>query len=185
MDKKELRKDLRKKAKSLDKEYKDKASKGIFENIISLPEFIAAKCVFLYLNTENEPQTADIIAKCFELQKKVCVPVCLENADMVAVILRDFSGLGKNKYGILEPPLSENIVQKDLIDFAVIPCVSADKTLKRIGHGAGYYDRYLSKTCFYKVSICFDKMMSENIPTDRYDVLMDCIVTENRVYKKD
>ena len=49
-------------------------------------------------------------------------------------------------YGIREPvpELAENVKPED-IDLVIIPCVAFDGKGGRLGHGAGYYDRYLPK----------------------------------------
>ena len=49
-------------------------------------------------------------------------------------------------YGIREPvpELAENVKPED-IDLVIVPCVAFDGKGGRLGHGAGYYDRYLPK----------------------------------------
>ena len=81
-------------------------------------------------------------------------------------------------YGLMEPKRNTPIVEKREIDLGIIPCVSADLRGKRLGHGAGYYDRYLSDTEFLKVVLCRRELLWEEIPTDNYDVPMDLVVTE-------
>ncbi len=54
-------------------------------------------------------------------------------------------------YGILEPKEDpERLIQPEAIDFAFIPCIAMKQ--KRLGHGGGYYDRYLEKTHCVKSS---------------------------------
>ena len=65
-----------------------------------------------------------------------------------------------------------------------VPCISAGKDLRRIGHGAGYYDRFLPKTEAVKICLCFAKLLAENIPTDAYDVPMDMVITEEDIYRR-
>ena len=72
----------------------------------------------------------------------------------------------------------EEKMEKKEIQFALIPCVSADQDGRRLGHGAGYYDRYLKNTQFVKAVLCWKKLMLDQIPTDKFDIRMDRVVSE-------
>lgn len=48
------------------------------------------------------------------------------------------------KYGILSPiPECSESVRADELDAVLMPCVGFDSHGGRLGHGGGYYDRYL------------------------------------------
>lgn len=54
---------------------------------------------------------------------------------------------------------------------------------KRLGHGMGYYDRYL-KRCFekrntrpYLVALGFKEQMQEDVPTHEHDVPVDIVLS--------
>tara|TARA_Y100000768_G_scaffold351261_1_gene302038 strand:- start:629 stop:1168 length:540 start_codon:yes stop_codon:yes gene_type:complete len=86
-----------------------------------------------------------------------------------------------NKYGIPEP-ISKKEVYPNIL---LIPLVAFDKNLNRLGYGGGYYDRYLAK--FKKRSVIkiglantFQKM--QKLPTTKYDIRLDYIVTEKKIY---
>ena len=89
-----------------------------------------------------------------------------------------FMQLENGIYGLLEPKKDTLLIRKKEIQLGIIPCVSADLCGKRLGHGAGYYDRYLSDADFYKVLLCRRKLLWEKIPTDDYDVSMDLVITD-------
>ena len=71
MNKKELRAEIKEKINSLDKKYIDSASKEIQENLIRLPLFREASSVFVYMSTENEPDTSLVIKEALKERKKV------------------------------------------------------------------------------------------------------------------
>ncbi|MFT4585839.1 MAG: 5-formyltetrahydrofolate cyclo-ligase, partial [Gammaproteobacteria bacterium] len=51
---------------------------------------------------------------------------------------------------------------------------------ERIGYGAGYYDRWLAdNNNVWKVAVCFDYQICEQLPTTSTDVLMDVMVTQS------
>lgn len=91
-------------------------------------------------------------------------------------------------YGILEPREGCPMVEPGEIDFGVIPCVSCDKAGHRLGHGGGYYDRYLEmaekqvkslgKKCFPRAVICRERLMTAEVPAEATDQKMDFVVNE-------
>jgi 5-formyltetrahydrofolate cyclo-ligase len=57
-----------------------------------------------------------------------------------------------------------------------------DRTGGRIGYGAGYYDRFLSKNPgLRKIGIAFACQEIEKLPVDETDMPMDFIITEDGI----
>jgi len=179
MNKNELRKKLKNITASLSEEYKKEAGKVIAEKVISLPLFKESKTLFIYVSTANEPDTFSIIKEAWQHGKEVYVPKCFSSGQMQAVKLNSFDELSPNSFGIPEPETSDETAP-DNFDMAIIPCISAWTDGSRLGHGGGYYDRFLEKHETKKVCICFEKLLSSQIPMEKYDIYMDCVVTESR-----
>lgn len=175
MNKKELRKYL--KNIELSDSYINNASLCIEDKVINSKEFKKASSVFIYIATTKEVKTDKIINEAFKQNKDVYVPKCLDVFEMVAVKINSFDELKEGKYGILEPIADDTFDGN--IDLSVIPCMSCSKDLKRIGHGKGYYDRYLSRHKTHKMALCFKKLLSHDIPIDENDILMDEVISEN------
>ena len=87
------------------------------------------------------------------------------------------------KYGIWEPAPHCPLVPVDEIQFALIPCVSCDITGKRLGHGGGYYDRYLAAYSKTAALVCPAALLSDRIPVDAYDIAIPFVITESAVYR--
>ncbi|NNL58115.1 MAG: 5-formyltetrahydrofolate cyclo-ligase, partial [Nitrosopumilus sp.] len=51
----------------------------------------------------------------------------------------------------------------------------------RLGYGHGFYDRFLAENKTTTISITLDKQIVKRIPKDDHDVLIDWIVTEDRM----
>ena len=67
----------------------------------------------------------------------------------------------------------------------MIPLVAFDVNLNRLGYGGGYYDRYLSKISKkkkIKIGIAYS-FQNSKIPINNYDIKLDCIITEKKIYK--
>lgn len=174
--KKELRYRLRTEADRLDCEYKKDASRLISEKLLASPAFLDSNSVFIYAGTENEPDTSEIIRMALLLGKNVYLPKCGENHTMKAIRIYGTDELKKGYMGIAEPIGTE---EADCIDLAVIPCISASADGRRLGHGAGFYDRFLAAhTDTKKICLCFGRLLCDDIPMDEHDIFMDKIITE-------
>ena len=70
------------------------------------------------------------------------------------------------------------------IDLIIVPGVSFDEELNRLGFGKGYYDKYLASKNIFKIGICFDNQVIKLLPVNDYDIKMDLVVTDKRLIKK-
>ena len=172
-----MRKKVKSVAGSLSGEYKSSASNIISEKVINSDSFRKSEIVFIYFSTANEPDTHRIISEAWAQGKTVCVPLCGENHTMKAVRLQSLNELSAGRYGISEPTGTQEVNAAD-IDLAVIPCVCASEDGKRLGHGAGYYDRFLTSSTAEKICLCFGRLLSDDIPMEKFDIKMDCIISE-------
>ena len=72
----------------------------------------------------------------------------------------------------------------DAIDFAVLPCVTCNYLGQRLGHGGGYYDRYLETHPGHKtIALAYEFQILHELPAEPYDKSVDMIVTEKRVIR--
>ncbi len=182
--KKTLRAEIRKRLQTFSHEKIIAASESITKQVIALPEFESAQTVFVYVSTPTEPQTFSIIEEAWRRGKTVCVPKCRPQNQMDAVPITSFEQLKFTAMGLAEPLDLTEVASPEDIDFAVIPCMAADKNGNRLGHGAGYYDRFLAGTKMTKACLCFEDLLCESVPTDIYDIPMDLVITESGIYKR-
>ena len=86
-----------------------------------------------------------------------------------------------NKFGIPETISNKKIDPNILL----IPLVGFDGDLNRLGYGGGYYDRYLAKAQhkhkIIKIGIGFSFQKIKNIPINKHDKKLDCIITEKNI----
>lgn len=176
MDKQQARKLAKARVLSLSDAQKEWASGAIADAISSIDEFTRAHKVFVYLGTQNEPDTEEIVGLALMMEKVVCVPRVSGN-DMQAIAISPFTNFKTNKWGILEPVGSHEV---DDADVAVVPMVGYDG-LKRLGHGKGYYDRYLAEHDCFVIGLAFDCQQVEGLETGDFDIPLDMLVTEKRI----
>ncbi|MGB4579562.1 MAG: 5-formyltetrahydrofolate cyclo-ligase, partial [Methanoculleus sp.] len=98
--------------------------------------------------------------------------------------LPDPSALIPSTFDVPEPLGHELPARPEDVQVVIIPMLAFDIEGNRLGYGAGYYDRFLSRYPHVtKIGAAFSCQQTENIPTDDNDVKMDYIVTEKGVIR--
>lgn len=177
-EKSNLRKFMMKERSKIDK--KDMKDKQIFNNLINNKIFQGAKDIFIFVNYKNEVNTKKIINYCFENNKNIYVPKVIGKEMEVRKIKR-FNDLERSEMGILEP--KEYCSKFESLDLVIMPGLAFDKEKNRLGYGGGYYDKFLNENQIYKLAICYDFQVISFVPTNKYDIPVDLILTNKRVYK--
>ena len=120
-----------------------------------------------------------------ELEKqnvKVSLPITKKNNEMDFYKWSTTDILTLNKFGIPEPQK----IQKVIPDILLIPLVSFDKNLFRIGYGGGFYDRYIQKVSkfkkIYKLGVAHSCQKVSKVPINKYDKKLDMIITEKYIF---
>lgn len=183
MEKQELRQEIQRRREELSRDYRESASAEIAARLLTQPVFHQAESLFCYVSTEEEPSTREILNAALQMGKQVTVPRCIPGSrEMEAVQIESLTELAPGTRGILEPRQGLPAVDGYRLELAVIPCVSADRHGGRLGHGAGYYDRFLRGLRIQKYCLCFEALLSEQIPMEEKDIGMDRIFTEKGCY---
>lgn len=182
--KKQKRKEIKQRITELDSKYCREADRKIIENVFGLEEFQQAKTIFCYVSTETEVDTIPILKEILASGKRLGVPKCTGKGIMEVYEISSLDELTAGAYGILEPDEScKKILLPEEIDFSLIPCISCDSKGKRLGHGGGYYDRYLEQSRGVKAIVCRSRLMLDEIPTEPHDVQMDLVISEEAVWR--
>src|SRR5512145_533476 len=131
--------------------------------------------VMVFTSKEKEVNTKPLIMALFRQGNPVVVPIIVkEDCSLRLSYLRDFSALVPSTFGVPEPIGSEIPALGNDIDTIILPMLGFDRAGGRIGYGAGYYDRFLSKNPnLRKIGIAYGCQEVENIPVDENDIRMD------------
>lgn len=170
---------VKEKEKEIPMAEKESSDLAICQRILALEAYQKAKTIFCFVGTATEINTISILEQGWKDGKRIAVPRCAQKGVMHAYEISSMDDLEKGKYGILEPKENCVPVTPEEIEFAVIPCVSCDKSGYRLGHGGGYYDRYLEHSTFQTAVVCREKLLLDHTPIDRFDCCMDWVITEN------
>ncbi len=181
--KKELRKAIIEAEKRLDDGYRASSSASICAGLAALPEYKSAKTVLAFMSMKREPDLSAFLEGVLASGRTLCVPLCRDGGLMEFKEINGPEDLGTGRYGLREPKESCRTVPAEDIDLAVVPCVSCSRDGKRLGNGGGYYDRFLEGFGGSAAMICRERLLSEHVPTEAFDVAVPLVVTEDAVYR--
>lgn len=174
--KKQIRREVKERKATQASEAYYAASQQIASKLEMLPEFQKAETVLAYWSMAGEVYTHDFVRK-WSLSKKILLP-CVEGDLM---FIKAYSNenllIAGSLYGIPEPD-GPYFTEYSLIDIAIIPGIAFDRSNNRMGRGKAYYDRFLNLVSAYKIGICFEFQLFDEIPADAFDIRMECVITD-------
>lgn len=177
-----LRKIFTEKRKSLSADWAAQKSKIISQKLLGMEEIKSKNNFSLYLPTNNEVDTKEVIRKLSELKKTIFLPRYFENGKYHFVTFSSFESLEVGPYGILQPK-NPKIVDSSQIEVAIIPGLAFDKKGVRLGYGKGVFDRLLKESDSLKVGLAFEFQVLEEIEAELHDLRMNVVITEKRILK--
>ena len=182
-EKQQLRAIVRRLEAALAPEYKAKSARSIAHRLLAMPEYQEAQTVFCFVGTDREIDTRPILEDALAAGKTLCVPLCTEPGRMESRQITDLNQLVPGRYGLLEPTADTPVIPVDAIDFAVLPCVTCNYLGQRLGHGGGYYDRFLSQYRGGTVLLCRELLIRQEIPVEPHDYPVPWVLTERGLYE--
>jgi 5-formyltetrahydrofolate cyclo-ligase len=151
----------------------------IEERLLGLPAWRAAQTVFSYVSVGAEPSTRGLLSAALKAGKRLCVPKCQKRGIMRAREIRALAELKPAPFGLLEPGEDAPLVAPADIDLVIVPCLAADAQGHRLGHGGGYYDRYLRLIRCPSICLCRGQALLPAVPAEAHDVRVQMVLTED------
>lgn len=154
------------------------ASERIQKKLRKIHAFRDAQKIGAYYPIGSEILTQDIIQELFYQGKEVFLPKTIQK-DMEFRRISSFSELEKGNFEIMEP--KDGCHEDNILDVILVPTVGITPSGVRLGYGHGYYDRFLAKNKTVTISVVLEKQIIKKIPKTEHDVVIDWIVTEDRI----
>jgi len=163
-----LRQQIRQVLKLMSNEERISQSNLVTKDLLCHPKYLASNSISIYVHMNTEISTRDIIQHAFQTNKHVFIPrYSSTSMDMVRLYsLDDLDSLPMTKWNIRQPSLDDNNreIATNNIDLIIVPGLGFSLDGARLGHGKGFYDRYLStlNKHSYTIGLAFRQQMIEN-----------------------
>lgn len=159
-------------------------SRHISEALISLPQMNSSNFVAAFFPMKSEPNIFPVLLHLAK-KGKLLLPRCVSDTQMNFHYIdceEKLRQLRPGRFGILEPEQTFPIQEE--ISLFLVPGEKFSLKGERIGHGKGYYDRFLSQyPSALKIGVCFpEKIVPGNIPQKPHDIKMDKLVFGRDVF---
>ena len=173
--------------KALSKAERAEKSASICRSLRSSEWYRSAETILAYSAFGAEADLSVFIEQAGKDGKRVCLPCCVSETEMTALLPLDENSFRAGAFGIREPiPERSETIPPEHLDLVICPCSGFDADCRRIGMGAGYYDRYLPRCRNAAVvAAAFEAQKLPEVCTDPYDQPLDAVITESRIYKKE
>ena len=144
--------------------------------------FRRAAMVCCYVALPYEVQTWRMIEAMLKNGKRVAVPVVERRAKRLWLSeVRDpATELAPGAFNVLEPiPSARRPVRERDVDLVVVPGLAFDRRGHRLGHGYGYFDRFLARLPKETptVGLAFRFQLLDRLPTTAHDHAIQTVLT--------
>ncbi len=192
--KKELRKTFQDLRSQLDEEYWRECSGKIMARwLTGFPNTRSLHMIHLFLGIkERREVNTDEFLEEFNTNHP-WMGIVIPYIDKIAGVMKHVQlasdiRIEKNRWGIPEPVAPRRFIHPKEIDMVIVPLLAFDLAGSRLGYGGGYYDRFLKmlRPGVPKIGIGFEISRSfDLLPVEAWDVKLDGVVTEERIYYYD
>ncbi|XP_034244496.1 5-formyltetrahydrofolate cyclo-ligase [Thrips palmi] len=180
-------------------ENKAEQSQQVLRKLLQHPSYVRSTSVAVFLSTAAEVDTRPVLAALFSSGKACFVPryaygkAAKERTakglpGMEMVLLRDmqdFEALPTTPWGIPQPAMDEPRHQPGQgglppLDLVLMPGVGFTTRGDRLGHGMGFYDKFLAALPAPKpatIALAFREQVVDELPTTDRDYTVDAVLT--------
>jgi 5-formyltetrahydrofolate cyclo-ligase len=171
IDKVELRRRMRQVLELVDD--RELRSVLLWGQLAALPQYQSARVVMAFASMPTEPDTDGLMLRLARDGKVVVLPR-MEDAEIVPCLLGE--RLVAAQWGIREP--TGDPVDPASIDLVVVPGLAFTTAGGRLGHGKGFYDRFLPRAGrALWVGACFSEQLVDVLPVEAHDVRLHRVLS--------
>lgn len=185
-----IRNDLNKARLEKTKKYVFTNSEKIQKDLLKWDIYKSAINIMTYMSFKNEVDMALIIKDSINKEGKIYLPYVKKEGSIDEIVLYEVSDIRHIKqgaFGNFEPDIKIcKKAKKTVLDLILVPGIGFDIKGGRIGFGKGYYDKFLKnlKGKTIMIGISFESQLVDLLPTEKHDIKMDYIITEERILGK-
>lgn len=183
LSKPDLRKAILEKRDKIPPVIRTRDSAIIRQRLFQQTAWADAGTILSYLSFGSEVDTHKLLPEALQKSKRMVVPVCDATKQELSLSeLHRMGDLAPGPYGIYEPsPVWRKAVDPSEVELVLVPGIAFDRQGGRLGFGAGYFDKLLSRMPrAVRIGLAFSvQLLEESLPMEAHDIRMSFIVTEN------
>lgn len=183
-DKQLIRSQLRAKRAELTADRQSAAANSVAARLNDIGALQTAKTVAGYRAVRGEISIDKVLVQLTAQGSLVTVPRVVRD-DLEFVEWSPSIPERRGAFGIAEPS-EGRVIDIALHDVVLAPLVAFDEQGQRLGQGKGFYDRCLARLGHNRpviIGIAYSFQQVEAIPHDSWDVALDAVVTESKVFE--
>ncbi|TDQ44262.1 5-formyltetrahydrofolate cyclo-ligase [Actinorugispora endophytica] len=166
--------------RELDEGARDAAGSAVRDALLGVPRLIMGGTVAVYYSVGAEPNTRKLVAGLHRHGVYVLLPVLLDSGELDWASYEGPDSLAPAGRGLLEPTGPRHGV--DAVRGAagvVCPALAVDAAGRRLGRGAGCYDRVLGRVGpqALTLAVVYDSELVESVPVEAHDRPVRGVVT--------
>lgn len=174
---------LRQKVKRLRRETSEKErflwDQKLAKQILSMGCWQPGDCVYCYISVRNEAGTEMLLRELWNRKIQAAVPR-VRGKEMDFYYISGMEDLEPGAMGIPEPREGCRKAAEPGAP-VIVPGVAFGQDFSRLGYGGGYYDRFFEREPEHlKIGMCYEFQLETELPSERFDVKMDAIITPDR-----
>lgn len=161
-------------------------SAELHQRLLTLPEVRGASNALICLSFGEEPDTWGLVDRLSEQGVQLWIPRTVPSRRALELVAWPCE-LVTRSFGLREPLASTPALPADRIDttldVALVLGLGFDRSGVRLGHGAGYFDRFLQDRSFATIGLAFDEQLYDKLPRESHDVPMTMVVTPGEIVR--
>lgn len=166
----------------LNKEQKDEATKIVVDKILKLlkRDYRSKSIILCYYALDDELDLKPLYETLLQNDYHLYFPKT-DGKTMEFYRVKDLDSFTAGQFNIMEPSDLSIVYDRHLSGdtFVIVPGVAFDHKMNRIGHGMGYYDRFLRSnkmSSAIKCGVCYSVQMADHLEVFDHDVPMDILI---------
>jgi len=162
------------------------SARRVAGRVLGLPELASARSVLVCLSFGTELGTEDLIERLRSSGRQVYLPRT-DPRDRSLHLHAYPCSMKTLSFGLREPLPSAPELPPDSVsttlDAALILGLAFDRKGYRLGHGGGYFDRFLRGRPFPAIGLAYDFQLVDQVPVESHDLPMALVVTDHGIYR--
>jgi 5-formyltetrahydrofolate cyclo-ligase len=182
-----LRAAMQRRLAALDPAEAQASARAATARLLALPEIAEARSLLVCLSFGDELDTGELVERWLASGRALFVPRAVRASRELEVCafpceLETLSfGLRQPPSGVAALPVAEVVAT---VGAVVVLGLAFDLRGYRLGHGAGYFDRFLARhRALPAIGLAHDLQVVERLPVEPHDVAMRVVVTGSRVLR--